>query len=95
MINTNANTKLLVSAVGLIAAASPLLADQARASAASDSAVGSSMEALNFASLKSIESSWLEVPEICKARNFNAAAVELSHKEAQKAVQAFYAAYEV
>lgn len=46
--------------------------------------------ALNAASLKSIESSWINVPHICKAKGFNAEPVALSNEMPNAAAQAVY-----
>jgi len=86
----NTSTHLLLGAVGLLVANSPSLAKQTNASSVAEL----KMEALNGASLKSIESTWLAVPTACKARGFNADAVPLIHKEAHKSIQAIYASYE-
>ena len=49
--------------------------------------------ALNTASLKSIESSWLEVPAACKARGFNASPISLDQKEASTVARDVYATF--
>lgn len=49
--------------------------------------------ALNATSLKSIESSWLEVPATCKARGFNASPVSPEQKEASTVAKEVYASY--
>lgn len=87
----NTSTHLLLGAAGLLAANSPLLVNQANASLVAEP----KMEALNVASLKSIESTWLKVPATCKARAFNADAVQLTQKAAHHRIQAIYASYKV
>lgn len=87
----NTSSQLLLGAVSLLAVNGSLLADHAVASSDSES----KMTALNVASLKSIESTWLKVPAACKARGMNADATQLTDKDARDSVQAIYATYEV
>lgn len=86
----NPSSHLLMGAMGLLAINSPVLVDPAIMG--SDSS--QKMEVLNRASLKSIESSWLAVPKVCKARGFNADPVSQDHKVARDRVQAIYASFE-
>ena len=46
--------------------------------------------ALNAASLKSIESSWINVPHICKAKGFNADPAHVMNEKPSAAAQAVY-----
>ena len=87
----NANSQLLLGVLGLLTMNSPLLAGQANATSVSDH----KMEVLNTASMKSMESSWLSVKPICKARGFNADATAQVKKEARQSIQDIYAAFEV
>ncbi len=50
---------------------------------------------LNQDSLKSIESSWLQIPQICKARNFNADPVQHKKSDLAPHVGSIYASYDV
>ena len=47
-------------------------------------------ERLNMASLKSIESSWLQVPGICKAKGFNAEPIIIQSEALRSDVSALY-----
>lgn len=85
----NPGSTLMLGALGLIAASDSLIPTQA--SPLTDQKV----EALNKASLKTMESSWLAIPPICKARGFNADAVEQTKKQTRDSIQAIYASYEV
>lgn len=51
--------------------------------------------AINQASLKSIEESWLAIPNICKAAAFNADPVALPMEAKSEAVQSIYSAFAV
>jgi hypothetical protein len=53
----------------------------------------SKLQALNAASVKAVEGSWLDVPAECKARGFNADARPLAHKAPRPFVQHIYAAF--
>jgi hypothetical protein len=48
------------------------------------------MTGVNTASLKSIESSWLEVPRSCKAKGFNAEPITITHQPLRSEVAAIY-----
>lgn len=51
------------------------------------------VEALNAASVKAVEGSWLDVPNACKARGFNADAHTVVHKAPQPHVRDIYASF--
>ncbi len=53
-----------------------------------DAAAG--LVAANLASLKSIESSWLELPRTCKAKGFHAEAESVERTPVSPAVAAIY-----
>lgn len=86
----NTSSHLLLGAVGLLATNSPLISNQATATVVSEA----KMTAINVASLKSMESTWLKVPMACKARGINADATSLVQKAASQDIQAIYASYE-
>jgi hypothetical protein len=48
------------------------------------------MNGVNTASLKSIESSWLEVPRSCKAKGFNAEPITVTHQPLRPEIAAIY-----
>lgn len=82
---------VLIGAMNLLAVGSPMLAGQVSYAAISDHKI----EKLNVASLKSIESAWLKVPNACKARGFNASPVSLENKEISSHIQSIYASFGV
>ncbi len=85
------SVRALIGAINLLAVSSPVLANQVSYATTSDQKI----EKLNIASLKSIESTWLEVPNACKARGFNASPVSLENKEISSHVQSIYASFGV
>ncbi len=90
MIEKN-GARVLIGAVNLLALGSPLLVSQVSHATTADQKI----EKLNSASLKSIESTWLAVPNACKARGFNANAVSLENKDVAFHIQSIYASFEV
>jgi hypothetical protein len=77
---------LVLGAVNLLVGSAPALAYHQAAPAGADQNV----ESLNAASLKSMESSWLKLPPVCKAKSFNADAAPLaSHQPSQQALQIY------
>lgn len=87
---TTTSYHLVLGAMSLLAAQGQLLTNTQPAVPAAERKI----EALNAASLKSIESSWLEISASCKARGFNADPVSLQQKEARAEIQAVYALFE-
>lgn len=81
------SARLLVAAANLLTAGSAFAAVSNHA----DSAPNNTITMLNAASVKAVEASWLEVPNSCKARGFNADAQPVAVKEARARVQAIYA----
>ncbi|MBK9324378.1 MAG: hypothetical protein IPM97_15745 [Bdellovibrionaceae bacterium] len=90
MIEKN-SARVLIGAMNLLAVGSPMLASQVSHAATADQKI----EKLNVASLKSIESTWLNVPNACKARGFNASPVSLENKEIASHIQNIYASFGV
>jgi len=81
--------RLLIGGMNILAASSPLLVSQVSHAGTADQRI----EHLNMASLKSIESTWLNVPNSCKARAFNASPVSLGHSEVASEIQNIYASF--
>ena len=52
------------------------------------------MVKMNSEYLKSIESSWIRVPNICKARGFNAEPVALQTRTLSEKINNIYASFE-
>lgn len=90
MIEKN-SARFLIGAMNLLAVGSPMLATQVSHAAIENQKI----EKLNVASLKSIESTWLKVPNACKARGFNASPVSLENKEISAHIQNIYASFGV
>lgn len=88
MIEKN-SARVLIGAMNLLAVGSPMLVSQVSHASTADQKI----EKLNVASLKSIESTWLKVPNACKARGFNASPVSLENKEIASHVQNIYASF--
>ena len=88
--NNKSSTQIILGALNLLAVSSPMLASHSLHAAVADQKI----EQLNVASLKSIESTWLEVPNACKARGFNASPVSLEHKAVSASVQNIYSSFE-
>lgn len=88
--NDSQRLGLILGAMNLVAAGAPIIADQAAAAAAREEKT----EVLNTASLQAIESTWLKIPTMCKARHFNADPVPQTRREARPEVQALYASFE-
>ena len=82
---------VLIGAMNLLVVGSPMLASQVSHAAPADQKI----EELNVASLKSIESTWLKVPNSCKARGFNASPVSLENKAISAHIQNIYASFGV
>lgn len=90
MIEKN-SARVLIGAMNLLAVGSPMLVSQIFHTATADQKI----EKLNVASLKSIESTWLKVPNACKARGFNASPVSLENREIASHIQNIYASFGV
>jgi len=90
MIEKN-GARILIGAMNLLAVGSPMLVSQVSHAVTTDQKI----EKLNVASLKSIESTWLKVPNACKARGFNANPVSLESKEIASHIQSIYASFGV
>lgn len=84
------STCVLIGAMNLLVVGSPLLRGQVSHAATVDQKI----EELNVASFKSIESTWLKVPNVCKARSFNTSPVFLENKEIPSHIQNIYASFE-
>ncbi len=89
--NPSKSVSMLLGAINLLVASSPALANQVAPMTKHEQ----SIEQLNVASLKSIESSWIRVPGACKARGFNASAATLAKKEISAQIQNIYSSFEV
>jgi hypothetical protein len=90
MIEKN-SSRILVGAMNLLAVGSPMLASQVSHASPADQKI----EKLNVASLRSIESTWLKVPNSCKARGFNASPISVENKAISAHVQNIYASFGV
>lgn len=90
MIEKN-SARMLIGAMNLLAVGSPLLVSQVSYAATTNEKI----ESLNVASLKSIESTWLKVPNTCKARGFNAHPVSLENKEMASHIHNIYSSFGV
>lgn len=89
MIKTK-SANILIGTMNLLAVGTPMLASQSLHLALTDKKI----EQANFASIKSIESSWLKVPVACKARGFNASPISLETKEIASHIQNIYSLYQ-
>lgn len=75
----------------LLAATNMLIAGSTMAIVApAVSTQGDKIETLNAASVKAVEGSWLQVPNACKARGFNADAKPLAFRGPQAHVRELY-----
>lgn len=81
--------RLLMGALNLLAIHSPMLVTTTAQAVANDH----QMDQLNQASLKSIESTWLKVPAVCKARAFNASPVALNTSAVNSDIQSIYSSF--
>jgi hypothetical protein len=90
MIEKN-SARILVGAMNLLAVGSPMLASQVSHAGPADQKI----KKLNAASLRSIESTWLKVPNSCKARGFNASPISVKNKAISAQVQNIYASFGV
>ena len=88
--NKTKGANILIGTMNLLAVGAPMLAIQSLHAALNDK----KMEQVNFASIKSIESSWLRVPVACKARGFNASPVSLENTEIASHIQKIYFLYQ-
>ncbi len=77
----------LSSLLAVVASLLPLAQTQA---SPDPSPTKKDMAGVNAASLRSIESSWLEVPRTCKAKAFNAEPVTVAHQPLRPEVAAIY-----
>lgn len=83
------NMNVVIGAMNLLVVASPLLASEVSHVITADKKI----EKLNATSLKSIESTWLQVPNACKARGFNASPVALENNKTRLHIQNIYASF--
>ena len=90
MIEKN-SARVLIGAMNLLAVSSPMLVSQVSLAATTDQKI----EKLNVVSLKSIESTWLKIPNACKARGFNASPASLENKEVATHIQSIYTSFGV
>ncbi len=89
MIKTNSG-KALIGAVNLLTIGTPMLANQSFHGALMDN----KMEQVNFASIQSIESTWLKVPLACKARGFNASPMSIENTQVASSIQNIYSSFQ-
>ena len=89
MIEKKSN-RILIGAMNLLAVSSPMLVSQVSHADPADQKI----EKLKVASLKSFESTWLKVPNLCKARGFDASPVFLENKEISSHILKIYASFE-
>lgn len=96
---THSSSRIL-NVANLVAVGSSLLAIPAahaqpvrRQAVHGNNAHPQTVEKLNVASLKSIESTWLSVPNSCKARGFNADPVSLQVTALKPKLQQIYASF--
>lgn len=85
------STPVILGALNLLIAGNPLLANQDHHGFSAEK----NIEKLNVASLKSIESTWLKIPTVCKARGFNASPISLEVKSMNSQVQQIYNSFDV
>jgi hypothetical protein len=88
--NEKKTASVMIGAMNLLAIGAPMLANQTL----KVQLVDQKMEQVNSASIKSIESTWLQVPTTCKARAFNASPVSLENKEMALQIQSIYSFYQ-
>ena len=92
---TKNNKVLAILGANILALVGTLMPQAAVAAPADQS--GSSTDqrtALNAASLKSMESSWIQVPHVCKARGFHADPTPALHEVQSAEAQAVYGSIE-
>jgi hypothetical protein len=82
------NIQIMMGALNLLALVSPMAVR-----AGNHSGREQKQEQLNATSLKSMESSWLKVPALCKAKGFNANPVSLDSQELSAFAKTAYASY--
>ena len=83
------SSSVLISAMNLFIINGSAMANESFGTETS----GQEQANLNSASLKSIESSWLEISPTCKARGFNASPTSLNLKEAAPTARSIYASF--
>lgn len=86
---TKAN--ILIGTLNLLAVGASLQPQQATKLAQENTAI----QKLNVKSLQAIESTWLKVPNTCKARGFNASPTHLEGSQVSAQVQSIYSSFEV
>lgn len=86
-----ASTPVILGALNLLIAGNPLLKNQDP----HEFTVEKNIEKLNVASLESIESTWLKIPTVCKARGFNASPISLEVKSMNSQLQNIYNSFGV
>ena len=84
-------SKLVVSLVALVAGVFQGTQAMAHSPAPAQTKQPDALD-LNIASLASIESTWLQVPNVCKAKGFNAEPVSIPNQRISLEAQAIYAA---
>ncbi|MGZ3772644.1 MAG: hypothetical protein ACXVCY_14750 [Pseudobdellovibrionaceae bacterium] len=99
MKNINLN-KAIMGSLNIIATGSALLnyqsANADSISIKSEKAeMSNKVVSLNGVSLKAIESTWLAVPAMCKARGFNASPITIESKTADADILNIYSKFEV
>jgi hypothetical protein len=85
------SAEIVFGAINLISVGMPLLASQDLHASVTES----QMTQINSATIKSIESTWLKVPKICKARHFNASPVSLQTQQMASSIQSIYSLFHV
>jgi|GEM_PF-5396466 len=85
------SARVLIGAMNLLVVGSPMLPSHVSHAATADQKI----EKLNIASIKSIESSWLKIPNACKARGFNASPATIENKVLSSHIQNIYASFGV
>lgn len=85
------SAEIVFGALNLLAVGMPMLSSQDLHAAVTES----QMTQINSATIKSIESTWLKVPKLCKARNFNASPVSLQTQQMASSLQSIYSLYQV
>jgi hypothetical protein len=88
---TSKGLSFVLGAINLLAGMGP----QTLASHSQANESNQQIADLNVASLKSIESTWIKVPPICKARAFHANPVQIEHKAISAKVQNIYSSFDV
>jgi len=80
----------LLGAVNLVLAGSPAWSQPAPSTAVSHDGI----EQANIATFKAIESTWLKVPNLCKAVTFHASPAPVEKRILSAAIQSIYSSFE-